>query len=168
MIPHWKGQGTSVGPRCGFTVAPFFCMPIWCFWLLKCRVDSTENLTFPSNLPTHTQSYPQSHPVFGPPFSPKPRFQWNPQNNKILLNLGIKCWNPAYNAQASRLIIVAVLVGAVKIYVAAGERLRKKERQDERVKVPPRKDESPYTYSLREIRKLILLIGVRTLLCLVI
>jgi hypothetical protein len=43
----------------------------------------------------------------------------------------------------------------VKIYVAAGEGLRKKERQDEdRVKVPPRKDESSYTYSLREIRKL--------------
>jgi hypothetical protein len=56
----------------------------------------------------------------------------------------------------------------VKIYVAAGEGLRKKERQDEQVKVPPRKDDSSYTYSLREIRKLILLIGVRTLLCLVI
>jgi hypothetical protein len=56
----------------------------------------------------------------------------------------------------------------VKIYVAAGKGLRKKERQDERVKVPPRKDEPSYTYSLREMRKLILLIGVRTLLCLVI
>jgi hypothetical protein len=52
--------------------------------------------------------------------------------------------------------------------VAAGEGLGKKERQHERVKVPPRKDRSPYTYSLRETRKLILLIGVRTLLCLVI
>jgi len=52
----------------------------------------------------------------------------------------------------------------VKIYVASGEGLRKKER----VKVPPRKDESSYTYSLREIRKLSLLTGVRTLLCLVI
>jgi hypothetical protein len=56
----------------------------------------------------------------------------------------------------------------VKIYVAGGEGLRKKERQHARVKVPPRKDESPYTYSLREIRKLILLIGERTILCLVI
>jgi hypothetical protein len=36
----------------------------------------------------------------------------------------------------------------VKIYVAAGEGLRKKERQDERVKVPPRKDQSSYAYSL--------------------
>ncbi len=56
----------------------------------------------------------------------------------------------------------------MKICVAAGEGLRKKERQHARVKVPPRKDESSYTYSLREIRKLILLVGVRTLLCLVI
>jgi hypothetical protein len=50
----------------------------------------------------------------------------------------------------------------------AGEGLKKKERQDERVKVPPRKDESSYTYSFRETRKLVLLIVVRTLLCLVI
>jgi len=42
----------------------------------------------------------------------------------------------------------------VKIYVAAGEGLRKKERQDEGVKPPPRKDKCSYTYSLREIRKL--------------
>jgi hypothetical protein len=42
----------------------------------------------------------------------------------------------------------------VKIYVAAGEGLGKKEGHDERVKVPPRKDESSYTYSLREIKKI--------------
>jgi hypothetical protein len=42
--------------------------------------------------------------------------------------------------------------------MAAAEGLRKKERQDDRVKVPPRKDECSYTYSLRKIRKLILLI----------
>jgi hypothetical protein len=42
----------------------------------------------------------------------------------------------------------------VKICVAAGEGLRKKERQHARVKVPPRKDESSYTYSLREIKKI--------------
>jgi hypothetical protein len=35
------------------------------------------------------------------------------------------------NAQGSREIIVAVQVGAVKIYVAAVEALGKKERQDE-------------------------------------
>jgi hypothetical protein len=37
----------------------------------------------------------------------------------------------AFNAQRSRVIIVVVQVGAVKIYVAAAERLEKKERQDE-------------------------------------
>jgi hypothetical protein len=54
----------------------------------------------------------------------------------------------------------------VKKYVGAGEGFRKKGREDERVKVPPRIDEGFYTCSLREIRKLILFIGVRTLLCL--
>jgi len=43
----------------------------------------------------------------------------------------MKCWNSAFNAQGSRLIIVVVQVGAVKIYVAAVEALRKKERGDE-------------------------------------
>jgi hypothetical protein len=36
-----------------------------------------------------------------------------------------------FNAQGSRGIIIAVQVGAVKIYVAAVEALRKKERQGE-------------------------------------
>jgi hypothetical protein len=44
----------------------------------------------------------------------------------------MKCWNSVFNAQeGSRLIIVVVQVGAVKIYVAAVESLRKKERHDE-------------------------------------
>jgi hypothetical protein len=43
----------------------------------------------------------------------------------------MKCWNSAFNAQGSRLILVVVQVGAVKICVAAMEALRKKERQDE-------------------------------------
>ncbi len=44
----------------------------------------------------------------------------------------------------------------MKIYVAAGEGLRKKERHDdERVKVPPRKEESSYTYSLKRDKKII-------------
>jgi hypothetical protein len=40
-------------------------------------------------------------------------------------------WYPVSNAQGSRLIIVVVQLGAVKIYVTAVETLRKKERQDE-------------------------------------
>jgi hypothetical protein len=43
----------------------------------------------------------------------------------------MKCWYSAFNAEGSRLIIVVVHLGAVKIYVAAVEVLRKKERQDE-------------------------------------
>jgi len=52
-------------------------------------------------------------------------FEWGPQRKEILLNLGMKCWNSAFNLQGPRLIIVVVQVGAVKIYVEA---LRKKER----------------------------------------
>jgi len=47
------------------------------------------------------------------------------------LNLSMKCWNSAFNAQGSRVIIVVVLVGAVKIYVAAVQALKKKGTQDE-------------------------------------
>jgi hypothetical protein len=43
----------------------------------------------------------------------------------------MKCWSSAFNAQGLRVIIVAVQVGAVKIYVEALEALRQKERQDE-------------------------------------
>jgi hypothetical protein len=51
---------------------------------------------------------------------------------EILLNLSmICCWNLAFNAERSRVIIVVVQVGAVKIYVAAVETLEKNERQDE-------------------------------------
>jgi len=48
-----------------------------------------------------------------------------------MLKLSAKCWISGFNAQGSRGIIVAVQVGAVKIYVAAVEALRKKERQGE-------------------------------------
>jgi hypothetical protein len=43
----------------------------------------------------------------------------------------MKCRYSAFNAQGSRLIIVIVQLGAVKIYVAAVEALRRKKRQDE-------------------------------------
>jgi len=42
----------------------------------------------------------------------------------------MKCWNSAFNAQGSRVIIVVVKVGALKIHVAAVKALRKKERGD--------------------------------------
>jgi len=57
-----------------------------------------------------------------------PSFIGIPYNKEILLNLGMKCWNPTFNAQGLSAIIVAVHVGAVKIYVAAVKALTKKER----------------------------------------
>jgi hypothetical protein len=48
-----------------------------------------------------------------------------------MLQLNMKCRYSAFNAQGSRLIIVIVQLGAVKIYVAAVEALRRKKRQDE-------------------------------------
>jgi hypothetical protein len=43
----------------------------------------------------------------------------------------MKCWNSAFNAQGSRVIIVVVQVRAVKIYVAAVKALRGKGGGDE-------------------------------------
>ncbi len=43
----------------------------------------------------------------------------------------MKCWNSALNAQGSRVIIVVVRVGAVKIYGAAVQAPRKNETQYE-------------------------------------
>jgi hypothetical protein len=40
----------------------------------------------------------------------------------------MKCWNSAFDAQGSRVIIVVVEVRTVKICVAALEALKKKER----------------------------------------
>jgi hypothetical protein len=74
---------------------------------------------------------PSLLPPISSAFTHYPLFQWDPQSKEILLNLGMKCWNSAFNAQCSRVIIVVVKVGAVKIYVAAVETLRKKERQGE-------------------------------------
>jgi hypothetical protein len=74
-------------------------------------------------------------PSLSPPilsaFTPYLLFQWYQQSKEILLNLSMKCWNSTFNAQGSRLIIVVVLVGAVKICAAVVEALRKKERGDE-------------------------------------
>jgi hypothetical protein len=63
-------------------------------------------------------------------FTPYPLFQWHPQSKEFLLNLSMKCWNSAFNAQGSRVIIVVEQVG-VKIYVAVVQSLWKKETQDE-------------------------------------
>jgi hypothetical protein len=43
----------------------------------------------------------------------------------------MKCWNSTFNAQGSRVIIVVVHVGSVKIYVVVVQVFRKKETHDE-------------------------------------
>jgi hypothetical protein len=55
------------------------------------------------------------HSVFGPAFTPYPLFQLYLQSNEIFLNFDMKCWNSAFNAQGSKVIIVIVQVGALKI-----------------------------------------------------
>ncbi len=50
--------------------------------------------------------------VFTLSFTPIPLFQWYPQSKDILLNLHMKCWNSAFNAQGSRVTIVVVQVGS--------------------------------------------------------
>jgi len=65
-------------------------------------------------------------------FTPHLLCQWYRQSKNIKINLSMKCWNSAFNAQGSRVIIVVVRRGVVKIHVAAAvEVLRKKKREDE-------------------------------------
>jgi hypothetical protein len=48
-----------------------------------------------------------------------------------LLNLKMKMCNSTFNAEGSRFFIIVVQIGAVKIYGASVEALRKMKRQDE-------------------------------------
>jgi hypothetical protein len=47
---------------------------------------------------------PSVSPPISSAFAPYPLFQWYPQSKEILLDLGMKCWNSAFNAQSSRVI----------------------------------------------------------------
>jgi hypothetical protein len=62
---------------------------------------------------------------------PNPLFQWGPQSKEILLNLGIN--SAFYNAQGSRVIIVAVQVGrsSENICHSSGHVQEKGKKQDE-------------------------------------
>jgi hypothetical protein len=94
---------------------------MWFDWLFTFIVEPIE-LSMKS---------PSLHPVFGPPFTPYPLFQWYPQSKQLLLNLSMKCWNLASNAQGLEVIIIVVHVGVVKIYIATVGCAQDKERQDE-------------------------------------
>jgi hypothetical protein len=99
-------------------------------WPQNCpnkRLPWTHKVQVSNEIQPHKElsiKSPCLHPVFGPAFIPYPLFQWYRQNKEILLNLRMKCWNSAFNAQGSRVIIVIVQVG-VKIYVASLEALGK-------------------------------------------
>jgi len=53
-----------------------------------------------------------------------------------MLQLGMKCCNSAFNAQGLRLIIVGVKVRVVKIYVAAADSGKRKDRM--KLSLPPK------------------------------
>jgi hypothetical protein len=73
--------------------------------------------------PTYS-SYTLFHPL-------SPSFSGIREVKKFLLNLSMKWWNSTSNAQSSRVIILLVQVGAVKIYIAAVTALGEKKRGDE-------------------------------------
>jgi hypothetical protein len=61
-----------------------------------------------------------------------PLFSGYPQSKNFLLNLSMKCWNSAFNAQRFESNYSSCTGrSSVKIYVAAVEALRKRERGDE-------------------------------------
>ncbi len=64
-------------------------------------------------------------------FTPYPLFQWYAQNNEILLNFSLKCWNSTFNVQGLSIIIIVVHVGVVKIHITIVDAFKKNERSDE-------------------------------------
>jgi hypothetical protein len=54
------------------------------------------------------------------------------------IKFGYEMLKSAFDAQGSRVIIVVVQVGAVKLHVAVVQALRKKETQDGTLSLPPK------------------------------
>jgi hypothetical protein len=82
----------------------------WVRQVHHCRHPIIDNISLCRNLVGKSlellEKSPCPHPLFGRAFSRYPLFQWCPQSKEILLNLSMKCWNSAFTAQGSRLIIV--------------------------------------------------------------
>jgi hypothetical protein len=75
---------------------------------------------------------------------PNPSFKGIHKVRKFYL--GMKCWKSAFNAQGSRLIIVALQVGAMKIYATIVQALKKRK---DRVKLSsPQKLKSHHPWIL--------------------
>jgi len=96
--------------------------------LQKCASKRKKNVVFLLEYIRDIRKVTLSSHFFGPPFTlPNPSFSGNTKVRKFDQ---ISVRNDESNAQASRAIIVAVQVGAMKIYVAAAEALRKKRKTD--------------------------------------
>jgi hypothetical protein len=66
-------------------------------------VQVTLDLSFISNSSFFSPSFIRVIHKVTLSFTPlSPLFQWYPQSKEILLNLSMKCWNLAFNAQGSR------------------------------------------------------------------
>jgi hypothetical protein len=79
--------------------------------LLCCNISQVDNFFHALELSIKSPSV--ARPISSA-FAPYPLFEWYPQSKEILLNLGMKCWNSAFDTQGSRVIIGVVQVGAVK------------------------------------------------------
>jgi hypothetical protein len=141
-FPHVNNVCKMIGYHCSY-------LQVWINLKRRCEGISVTSgcwftagiyLTFTPN-PTSLKGKRKlfSRPILmGWPFwvdirvlcKPYPLFQWYPQCKEISLNLSMKCWNSAFSAQCSRLIILLVQLGAETKYVAAVKALKKKERQD--------------------------------------
>jgi hypothetical protein len=95
---HWKGRRNFSPVQQNQLSWRKFIMG-WPFWV-DIRVIRKVTLSLPSLCASF-------HPL-------SPLSQWYPQSKEILLNLSMKCWNSAFSAQCSRLIIVLVQLGAEK------------------------------------------------------
>jgi nicotinamide riboside transporter PnuC len=83
--------------------------PYWEFFFHPCLESICYHINWNLNFDTGV-----IHEVtlsFTLSFTPYPLFQWNLQSKESLLNLSMKCWNSASNAQGSRVIIVVIHVG---------------------------------------------------------
>ncbi len=121
---------------------------IWLTKVISFMIKSVLQtcLTIPSNVikckPTtllqHIRKIRQvtlSSPCLWASFHPLTLLLVVSESKEILLNLNMKFWISAFNAQCSRGIIVAVHVRAVKIYVTAVEVIKKEESR--KVSPPP-------------------------------
>jgi hypothetical protein len=82
-------------------------------WIFSFRL-SFEKLLTKRVIHKVTLSSPCLSPLIPSTFIPYPLFEWCRKVKETLLNISMKCWNSAFNAQGSR---VGIVVGAVKIYM---------------------------------------------------